>query len=294
LFTTRKIGWAVPGTGVSGGRVSGEGVVTGDAWAVGNVENWKGWFEGSGTKDGAAVEAGTGVPNAEPPNEEPPNIDWAIPDDRGTSGNPAGTSDSGAGATGNGLPPNGNSGSNNGGAAVTASGPREFCEFKKAGLKGPKPGGGWSAGPKGPNGPRVTGSNTNPGTAGTVPGNVIKSGKIVTGDPDGGPAGELRKSGANDNDGVGWGGKTPGIGVGPRAGETANPWETGSWAKFPGTKAGPGVGWGNPDLTPSGTAGTAGKNVGGDTVGGLTVLISGAGGVVGALVLGGVVLRVSK
>ena len=66
-----------------------------------------------------------------------------MPDDRGTSGNPAGTSGAGGtGAAGNGFPPNGTSGSNNGGAAVTASGPRECCEFKKAGLKGPKPGGG--------------------------------------------------------------------------------------------------------------------------------------------------------
>ena len=124
----------------------------------------------------------------------------------------AGTSGAKAGAAVNGAMAPGTSGSNTGGG-LSASGPREFGEFKKAGLKC-DPGSGTGTRGTAPIGPGVTGSKFKPGTAGTVPGNVVVSGNKVTGAPTAsGPREfcEFKKaglkaepiSGANDNDGVG-------------------------------------------------------------------------------------------
>ena len=145
------------------------------------------------------MEAGTGVPgvgvteNTEFPNMDPVGVP---PDVLGNSSSGiSGPGAKGAGVPGIGAPRTGAITGTTGAPGATASGPREFWEFKKAGLNGVWPEWSTNGGP----GPGVTGSKTNPGTAGTVPGNVVVSGNIVTGEP----AGEFRKFGANDNEGVG-------------------------------------------------------------------------------------------
>ena len=144
------------------------------------------------------MEAGTGAgAGVGFPNSEPPKIDGAPPD---VLGNSSGISEGAPGVGVAGVAVTGATTGGKGAPGAIASGPREFCEFKKAGLNGVCPAWGSTTGTTG--GPGVTDSKTNPGTAGTVPGKFSGIGWSVTGGIVG-PAGEFRKFGANDSDGVG-------------------------------------------------------------------------------------------